>query len=108
MKRVVVMSAVFAALALTPAALANGSTMLEGYGTSGSKPVVQVKGTSQTITPAAQPVSNVTAASAASAASSPAPATLPFTGSDLLLFAVAGVALLGIGLGLRRVGRDRS
>ena len=103
------MSVVVAALALAPAALADASTVLEGYGTSASKPVVQVKGTSQTIisasaaSSAAAPVTNVSVA-----ASAPAPATLPFTGANLLLFAAAGIALLGIGFGLRRVGRDRS
>lgn len=34
------------------------------------------------------------------------PGTLPFTGLDLSVAAVAGVALLGAGLALRRTGRS--
>lgn len=33
---------------------------------------------------------------------------LPFTGTDLGLFAVGGLLLLAIGIGLRRVGRQRA
>lgn len=33
--------------------------------------------------------------------------TLPFTGTNLAIMAAAGIALLGLGLGLRRVSRKR-
>jgi hypothetical protein len=34
--------------------------------------------------------------------------TLPFTGTNLAIFAAAAIVLLGLGAGLRRVGRKRS
>ena len=34
--------------------------------------------------------------------------TLPFTGLDLALFAVGGAALVAVGLGIRRAGRNHS
>jgi hypothetical protein len=86
-----------------PAALADSSTALDGYGSNAAKPVVQVKGasggkTSTTpSTPAAAPV-----------ATSSGPSTLPFTGTDIGVFMVAGIALVGLGFGLRRLGRDNS
>ncbi|HEY7381979.1 MAG TPA: hypothetical protein VH572_12270 [Gaiella sp.] len=89
MKKLTVLAVVVAMLAIAPLAAA-GSSVLSGYGTSGSKPVVQVKGTTSSATPTASG------------------ATLPFTGVDLLLITGAGVALIGVGAGLRRLGRDKS
>ena len=34
--------------------------------------------------------------------------TLPFTGADLRLIAIAGIALAGVGVGLRKLTRDPS
>ena len=100
MRRLVLIGVCIAALAAVPAALADSSTVLDGYGSNAAKPVVQVKGTTASQSPAK--------ASAGTAASSSGPSTLPFTGSDLAVFMVAGVLLVGMGVGLRRLGRDRS
>jgi len=99
MKKLAVIGFVIAALVMVPAALADSSTVLDGYGSNAAKPVVQVKGTTGSNAP--------TSSSGAGAASS-GPSTLPFTGSDLAVFMVAGVVLVGIGVGLRRLGRDQS
>ena len=95
MKKLVLMGFVIAALAVVPAAVAD-STLLGGYGSSAAKPVVQVKGATGG------------KSSTASSTSSNGPSTLPFTGSDLAVFMVAGVLLVGIGVGLRRLGRDKA
>ena len=88
LKRYVVVGALLAGLWLVPSGLAADGSVLSGYGGSASTPVVKVQGASQ---PAAQ-----------------AGSTLPFTGLDLVWFAVAGGALVLVGLGLRRAGSDRS
>ncbi len=111
MRKLIVVWVVIGALAAVPAALADSSTALDGYGSNAAKPVVQVKGTSSgktsTGTPTtAKPAATPVATPAATASSGPA--TLPFTGSDLVIFMVAGVALVGLGLGLRRAGRDKT
>lgn len=89
MKKFLVSLVVVLALTVAPLAAA-GSTVLSGYGTTGSKAVVEVKGTTAT-----KPV-------AAGAAGQ-----LPFTGADLMVFVAAGVALTGVGLGMRRLARDK-
>ena len=89
MKKLTVLAVVLVVLVIAPVAAA-GSSVLSGYGTSGSKPVVQVRGA----TTSSKPVASG--------------ATLPFTGSDLLLITGAGIALVGVGVGLRRLGRDKS
>ena len=94
MKRGILIGVVAALLAFAPAAFA-GSSVLSGYGTEGSKPVVEVKGAS-TSTPA----KSVTKVSSNGAA------TLPFTGMDLVLFVGAGAALVIVGFGARKLGRD--
>jgi hypothetical protein len=103
MKTLAVTGLVLASLVVAPAALADSSTILDGYGTSASKPVVQVKGTTGSTAPAETP-----APAATPAAASTGPSTLPFTGSDLAFFMVAGAVLVAIGVGLRRFGRDQS
>lgn len=95
MKRIVTVVVTVAALIAAHAALAGGSTVLNGYGSSSAKPTIKV------------------AAAVAKSTSEPAPAvasagTLPFTGTDLGIVAIAGVALVGLGFGLRRVGRDQN
>ena len=75
------------ALAVVPLASAD-SAVLNGYGTSGSTPVVEVKGT--TTEPATADA-----------------AGLPFTGADLTVFVAAGIALTGVGLGMRRLARNK-
>jgi hypothetical protein len=89
LKKFTMLAVVIAMLVVAPLAAA-GSSVLSGYGTSGSKPVVQVKGSTSSSKPVASG------------------ATLPFTGSDLLLITGAGIALVGVGAGLRRLGRDKS
>jgi hypothetical protein len=89
LKKLTMLAVVIAMLVVAPLAAA-GSSVLSGYGTSGSKPVVQVKGS----TSASKPVASG--------------ASLPFTGADLLLITGAGIALVGVGAGLRRLGRDKS
>ena len=85
-KSLIVIALVVGALAAGPVALAGDSTVLTGYGKT-SDPVVQVKGTSES-----QPQES---------------STLPFTGSDLGLFVVAGAALVAVGLVGRRLGREK-
>ncbi len=36
------------------------------------------------------------------------PGTLPFTGVDVAVFVVAGLLVLAVGFGMRRLGRDRA
>lgn len=96
MRKLIVIGFVIAAFAVVPTALADSSTVLGGYGSSAAKPVVQVKGTTGS------------KSSTAAGASSSGPSTLPFTGSDLAIFMVAGVVLVGFGVGLRRLGRDKA
>jgi hypothetical protein len=91
MKKIVALTVVVVALAAVPFASA-GSSVLTTYGGS-STPVVQVKGATGSGTPQAQ---------------TSGPSTLPFTGVDLVLITVAGVTMLGVGFGLRRLGRNRA
>ncbi len=96
MKRIVTVVVAAAALMGAQAAFAGDSTVLGGYGSSSAKPTIKVA-----------------SAVAKTSTSTPAPAvakadTLPFTGTDLGVVAIAGVALVGLGFGLRRVGRDQN
>jgi hypothetical protein len=91
-KRFVALVAVVAALVATSVAMAGSSTVLGSYGSNSAKPVIKVK--SATAVSTAKPVQTA--------------ATLPFTGADLVVVSIAGVALLGLGFGLRRLGRDRA
>jgi hypothetical protein len=89
MKKTLALLVLVVALTVVPFAAA-GSSVLSGYG-SASKPVVQVKGATESSKPA-----------------SSGPSTLPFTGTDLGVFVVAGVILVGVGFGLRRLGRNKA
>lgn len=93
-----------AALAASPERLFTHNAITQGYGGVGSttppvqnhKPVLhQVAGASKTMQRAAQ----------AAAPASQVSGTLPFTGAQLGVFLLIGVALLGGGLLVRRVGR---
>lgn len=99
MKRIVLCAVMALCLVIAPVAAAGGSSVLDAYGTNGSKVVVQVKAAKAST---ASPSSTVTQSSAV------APSTLPFTGTDIALFLVAGASLLLLGGGLRRLGRDKS
>ena len=72
-------------------ALADSSTILSGYGSTGSNAVVEVKGAQAAVPPKAVAASD---------------GTLPFTGSELGVVAGGAILLLGMGLVLRRIGRD--
>jgi hypothetical protein len=94
MRKFVALAFVVAAIVVVPTALAGGSTALDGYGSSAAKPVVQVKGT--------------TGSSSPSSSQATGGETLPFTGSDLAVFVGAGAVLVGLGFGLRRLGRNKA
>ena len=94
MKKRIMLVALVAALAVTSVAFAGPSTVLGAYGSNSAKPVIRVK--------AAVATSSATTAQPVQAG------TLPFTGSDLGLITVAGIALLALGIGLRKVGRNKS
>ena len=98
-KRVLLFAVVIASLAIAPIAAAGGSSVLDAYATNGSKAIIQVKG-AKTTTKA--PATKVATSSAV------APSTLPFTGTDLMVFLVAGAGLVLLGGGLRRLGRDKA
>ena len=93
MSKLVVLACVIGAFAVAPAAWADSSTVLGGYGSNAAKPVIKVKAATASATKAP-----ATAATASG--------TLPFTGSDLTLFVVGGVVLVGLGFGLRRMRPD--
>jgi hypothetical protein len=86
--RLVVLGVLVAGLWLAPAAQSADRSVLEGYGGNASTPVIEVQ--------------------SANEPSAPAGSTLPFTGLDVVWFALAGGALVLVGLGVRRVGSDRS
>jgi hypothetical protein len=89
MRKLLVLAVLVLAFVAVPIAAA-GSSVLTGYGAS-SQPVVEVKGATESSKP-----------------SSSGPSTLPFTGTDLGVFVVAGVLLVGVGFGLRRLGRNKA
>ena len=91
MKKYIMLVALVAALTVTSVAVAGPSTVLGAYGSNSAKPVIRVAAAEATST--TQPAKTT---------------TLPFTGSDLGFITVAGIGLLGLGLGLRRVGRNKS
>ena len=98
MKRLITLAIVAFALGLAPGAWADATRAVYGgaanntqKGLGKPEPVVVVKSaTSSTSQPAAKPTSG----------------TLPFTGMDLGLVGLAGVALAGLGFSLRRIARD--
>lgn len=89
MKKTLVTVVVVLAMIAVPMAAAS-SSVLSAYGES-SEPLAQVQG-------ATAGQGEVTASSG--------PSTLPFTGSDLVVFMAAGIALVGVGFGLRKLGRQ--
>lgn len=80
---------VVVSLLAVPSGFAASGTIVQGYAGSGGE-VQAVLG--------AKTAPNPTAA----VASSP---TLPFTGADLALVSVAGMTLVGMGFGLRRIAQ---
>ncbi|MEI7761122.1 MAG: hypothetical protein WCJ67_10210 [Thermoleophilia bacterium] len=94
MKNLVTVVVTVVALMAAQAAFAGGSTVLNGYGSSSAKPTIEVK---SAVVKESKPAATVVKAD-----------TLPFTGTDLGGIAIAGVALVGLGFGLRRVGRDKN
>jgi hypothetical protein len=96
MKRFVTLAATVIVVVSVAAQVAMaGSTVLGAYGSNAAKPVLKAKGAV---------ASHVKGA----VVSAQGAKTLPFTGSDLAVVSIAGIALLGLGFGLRRLGRDRS
>lgn len=84
-----------AAGALAPAALAASATQ-DGYGPE------------QTVTPSDPKSTGATepAQTAAAAPTATSTGTLPFTGTEAALIGIAGLGLVGVGLTLRRAGRQ--
>jgi hypothetical protein len=87
-KGIVSLWIVLAMLTVAPVGSA-GSSLLNAYGSQSAKPVVAVKGTTLATGP-----TNATAG---------AEGQLPFTGVDLATLVGAGVLLLGVGFGVRRL-----
>jgi hypothetical protein len=98
MKRILLCAVLVVCLVVVPVTAAGGSSVLDAYGSNAAKVTIKVKGAEATT----KGPSTVTQSSAV------APSTLPFTGTDLTLFLVAGTSLLLLGAVLRRLGRDKS
>jgi|1185.fasta_scaffold86003_2 hypothetical protein len=99
MKKVFALLVVMAMLALPAAALAQGP----GYG--------MPQGTVQTTIENGTSPKKATQSVPAAATSTPAPeqkGSLPFTGLQVGLVAIAGLALVGTGVGLRKLGGSHS
>jgi hypothetical protein len=93
-RKVVVLGVtVIALLVAVPFAAAAGgsSSVVSGYGQQAVAPSIQVKDKTASL-----------------GGTSPSTGTLPFTGTDLGVFAAAGIVLLGVGFGLRRLGRNKA
>jgi hypothetical protein len=101
MKKTFALLAVSAAFAM--AALPAAASATTGYA---GVPAGTVQTTIQNTAPAAKTTSS--ARPTPTAASTPSKGTLPFTGLQVGLVAAAGLALVGTGLGLRRLGHSRS
>jgi hypothetical protein len=94
--------AAIAALSLATAAPAFAEdSSLEGYGGPGSDVLSEIQQPGGNVSEKSAPVQN-TAGESAKASSG----TLPFTGLDLGLLGAAGVGLLGLGIGMRRLTRS--
>jgi hypothetical protein len=101
LRHLIPLAAVLAMLALAPVAMA-GDASLAGYSTPAGSVQVNVAGAQE------QPSGNVSAPSGAPQKTvvTNKGSSLPFTGLDLSLVVGAGVLLLGLGFGMRRlVGR---
>jgi hypothetical protein len=92
LKRIVSIGVVIAVLCVVPVATA-GSSLLNGYGSQGSKPVLEVKGVSAST-------------SSTPKVTSSGVGQLPFTGIDLAVFVAAGAGLVIVGFGVRKLARD--
>ena len=90
MRKLLLIFVCLAMLVGAGSAFADSSTIINGYGSTGSNAVVEVKG-AQAAPPKAVAASD---------------GTLPFTGSELGVVAGGAILLLGMGLVLRRIGRD--
>ena len=90
MKRIVILVATVALLALPGAALASGSSTCQSY----NAQLCQVASNTNARTTSTSPVATSSAS------------TLPFTGLDVGLLVAGGGALLGAGLLVRRLSRD--
>jgi hypothetical protein len=77
-------------LVAVPAGLAQNGTITKGYGGEGGNVQAVIE---------EQSAPDATAAVATGSA-------LPFTGADLALVSFAGITLLGMGFGLRRIARN--
>ena len=78
---------------------------LQGYGAGGFSPAVSQKVSGSASTPSTPASSGVLGTSLSSTAT-PRSGTLPFTGTNLLLFAAAGIVLVTIGAAVRRTSRS--
>ncbi len=88
MKKIATLLAV-SGLLVAPAGFAADGTITQGYG-----------GNAGQVQAALQPGKTPSGTAAVGS-----PSTLPFTGVDLALFSVAGLTLVGMGFGLRRVAQ---
>ncbi len=98
----IIVLAIVALLALPGAAVAQDATQ-DGYGDDSGQ--VQDTVTETTETEEEPAVAGESAAPTAAAAPQPAQETLPFTGDDEVIIALAGALLLGTGLAMRHVAR---
>jgi hypothetical protein len=114
MHRLVIVGVLIALLAAAAPAAAQDSVR-DGYGGRAGDVLGEV-GTVEENAGGNQPSqasspSAATPASAPTAAAAPAQLnerTLPFTGADIALLATGGLALLGMGVAMRRAARDRA
>ncbi len=92
MKKVATLIAV-GGLLVAPSGFAASAPVTQGYGGSGGE-VQEVLGAKASTQATPKPVAAVATSS-----------TLPFTGVDLALVSVAGITLLGMGFGLRKIAQ---
>lgn len=98
----IIVLAIVALLALPGAAVAQDATQ-DGYGDDAGQ--VEDTVTEETETEEAPAVAGESAAPTAAAAPQTAQETLPFTGDDEVIIALAGAMLLGTGIAMRRITR---
>ena len=113
MKRTLLLSLLTMSLSTAPALAASPSAT--GYDETGANEVLQVLGASESNPPAAggtngaSGTAGVTAEVAApTEAGEVSSSSLPFTGLDVGIVLLAGAALLGVGLVMRRTARPRT
>jgi hypothetical protein len=76
---------------------------LQGYGKGAFQPAVQQKVSNNS---ASTPTASAGVLGVSRSATTPRSSTLPFTGTNLLLFAAAGILLVTIGAAVRRTNRS--